>query len=84
MLYVLGVYMICDNYLIKLKKKNGSETLLDQKDGRDCREIATNLEWLAETEITGKNIAHILQKEKKDSNMIWLGFDSVMIHLALL
>ena len=25
MLYVLGVYMICDNYLIKLKKK------MDQK-----------------------------------------------------
>ena len=48
--------------------------MLDQKDGRDCREMAANLEWLAETEITGKNIAHILQKEKKDSNMIWLGF----------
>lgn len=35
-------------------KKIESETLLDQKDDRDWKEMAANSEWLAETEITGK------------------------------
>ena len=80
MLYALGFYMICVNYFSIKLKKIGSETLLDQKDGRDWKEMAANSEWLAETEITGekKNSPQLKKKSSRiptwsdwDFNLLW-------------